>query len=905
MITLLVIGAVGFLVWLRIVDMRGRKLERQLDELSSALREAGIDTGPEEEQPATPRGQYVPPSRATGTEAQTEPEKSGAPVPEAEPVALPGTSSSRPPSPPPLPQVAAPGRSAADIERLLGASWSVILGGIAIALGAVFLVRYSIEAGLLGPGARIAAGSLFSAALFVAGEWLRRRDRQLELPVFQKADIPGILTGAGAIGAFGTLFAAHALYGFVGAGVAFVGLTGIGIVSLLLSAIHGPKLAAIGLLGAYCAPLLVSSQEPNPLALVAHTLVVTASVMTVSRIRDWLWLAAGGVIGGSAWAFLLAAVDDAMAPAAGALLLVGLTAIFVATFGWEKAERPIPPQDRRWDRPAVIAFVLIALVFAGHSIADSGFPALAAGLGAGLLIVAAAGIWPALSVASGAASFIVLAAAAAIDLPLVRYPGLIGGDEVRDAFMPADIGSYVGAIALIAVPVGGLAIAAARRAAATAPRMAGNLAVAGSVIAFFTLVIAYLRISPFETDLLFGAASLALALLFVLLTELFTRARPADWSAPAPAAFAVTAVSLLSFTLGVSLSNTWMPFGFAVTAAGIAWVYRARPLSALPLLAIAASLLAAFGLWASAPFSGEVIGTTPFLNRLIIIVGLPSAAVLLGGELLRRAGAERAGSVVTAIGLALFAFFVALELRHWINDGNIGGGRFRLADMAVQTIAALGFAIGLQRVARFTQAKVYDVASLVVGGVSAAMIAVGLLLVFNPLATGADVGEGAILNLLLPAYLVTGVLAAAVALLARPVRPRWYTLSYALLAGLLAFAYFTMMTRHAFQGGRIGVFKHTSDMEFWTYSAVWLVLGAAVLVAGLGLKSLPLRAASAAVIALTVCKVFLLDMTALTGALRAFSFIGLGISLLAIGRFYQHILIRTGNAPPESDAVAR
>jgi uncharacterized membrane protein len=107
-----------------------------------------------------------------------------------------------------------------------------------------------------------------------------------------------------------------------------------------------------------------------------------------------------------------------------------------------------------------------------------------------------------------------------------------------------------------------------------------------------------------------------------------------------------------------------------------------------------------------------------------------------------------------------------------------------------------------------------------------------------------------------------------------------------------------MMTRHAFQGSRIGMWHRTSDMEFWTYSAVWLVLGAALLLAGLFLKSMPLRMASAAVIALTICKVFLLDMTALTGALRAFSFIGLGVSLLAIGRFYQRILVRTGNAPP-------
>ena len=753
-------------------------------------------------------------------------------------------------------------------------------------------MRYTIEAGLLGPGARIAAGAVFSAALFATGEWLRRRDKQLKLPVFEWADIPGILTGAGAIGAFGTLYAAHALYGFVGPGVAFVGLTAIGLVSLLLSAIHGPKLAAIGLLGAYGAPALVSAEDPNPLALVAHTLVVTASVMTVSRIRGWLWLAAGGVIGGIAWTFLLAAVDDPMAPAAGAILIAGLAAVFAAAFGWDRAERPEPPQDRPWDGPAVVSFWLVALAFAEHCVAVPEFPALAAGLAAALVIVVSAGIWPALSAAAGAAAFIVLTAAVAIDLPFLHYSGLTATDDVTDTFKPADIAAYIGAIALIAVPVGGIAVAASRRAAASAPRMAGNLAIAASVIGFFTLVIAYLRISPFETDILFGVAALALALFFVLLTELFQRARPGDWSAAAPAAFAVASVALLSFALGVTLSETWMPFGFAVTATGIAWIFRARPLSALPFLAIAASLLAAIGLWASAPFPGEVIGTTPFLNRLIIIVGLPSAAVLAAGELLRRAAAVRTGSAVTAIGLALLAFFVALQLRHWINDGDIAGGTFELADMAVQTIAALGFAIGLQRVARYTQAGVYDVASLVAGGISAAMIAGGLFVGFNPLLTDADTGAGAVLNLLLPAYLVTALLAGVVALMARPIRPRWYTLFYALLAGLLAFAYFTLMTRHAFVGARIGIWRHTSDMEFWTYSAVWLVLGAMLLPLGLYLRSLPVRMASAAVIALTVCKVFLLDMTALTGALRAFSFIGLGVSLLAIGRFYQRILVR-------------
>src|SRR4029079_3608905 len=62
-------------------------------------------------------------------------------------------------------------------ESKIGARWTVLVGGVALALGAVFLVRYSIQAGLLGPAARIAAGFLLSAMLFGGGEWLRRRDR--------------------------------------------------------------------------------------------------------------------------------------------------------------------------------------------------------------------------------------------------------------------------------------------------------------------------------------------------------------------------------------------------------------------------------------------------------------------------------------------------------------------------------------------------------------------------------------------------------------------------------------------------------------------------------------------------------------------------------------------------------
>jgi uncharacterized membrane protein len=90
----------------------------------------------------------------------------------------------------------------------------------------------------------------------------------------------------------------------------------------------------------------------------------------------------------------------------------------------------------------------------------------------------------------------------------------------------------------------------------------------------------------------------------------------------------------------------------------------------------------------------------------------------------------------------------------------------------------------------------------------------------------------------------------------------------------------------------------TSDAEQYTYSAVWLAFGVVLLAAGIWFRSLPLRIASAAVVVLTVLKVFLVDMSDLTGIYRALSFLGLGAVLIGIGWFYQRLLFPRPTAAP-------
>jgi uncharacterized membrane protein len=133
------------------------------------------------------------------------------------------------------------------------------------------------------------------------------------------------------------------------------------------------------------------------------------------------------------------------------------------------------------------------------------------------------------------------------------------------------------------------------------------------------------------------------------------------------------------------------------------------------------------------------------------------------------------------------------------------------------------------------------------------------------------------------------VLAIALALIARTTRPMGYRAIAAATSVVLALAFLTLEVTRAYHGSALTAGARTAA-EQYTYSAVWLGFGVVLLLVGIALASKPARLASAAVVLLTVAKVFLVDMADLTGAWRALSFIGLGLVLVGIGYLYQRLL---------------
>ena len=195
------------------------------------------------------------------------------------------------------------------------------------------------------------------------------------------AHIPGILTAAGTVSAFGTVYAAHALYQFIGPAAAFVVLGAIAVATMLAAALHGPALAGLGLAGAFAVPLLIESQQPNPWPVVLYLAVVAGAAYALARLRRWLWLASAAVAGAVVWGFALldrwrAAVRRVGVGAVRACgLQLALAAVFMAIEP-HLARPMMPPSPTGSPALALAALTVLAVLALGATPCMTNGPSL-------------------------------------------------------------------------------------------------------------------------------------------------------------------------------------------------------------------------------------------------------------------------------------------------------------------------------------------------------------------------------------------------------------------------------------------------------------------------------------------------------------------------------------------------
>jgi uncharacterized membrane protein len=419
----------------------------------------------------------------------------------------------------------------------------------------------------------------------------------------------------------------------------------------------------------------------------------------------------------------------------------------------------------------------------------------------------------------------------------------------------------------------------------------------GVAVPLVMMVALYYRIAGFERSIPFAGLALLLAALNAFATEQLGKRDQTPTLVTAGALHAAGSVAALALALTFSLEKGWLTVALALMVPGIAWIANERPVPMLRWLAAAVTVLVIARVGWEPRIVGSEVGFTPIFNWLLYGYGIPAAAFWAGGYLLRKNADDQPTRMVEGAAILFTVLTVFLEIRHYMNGGDIYRAFSPLGETALQVCGGLATAIGLEHVRHRTGSIVHDVGALIVAGLTAAGIVIGLWMADNPLFSGEPVGTG-FFNLILLGYGIPAGLAIGLALMTRGVRPHAYRVTAAGFAVLLMLSYLTLQVRAIYQGPVLSG-GGISNAEQYTYSVVWLAYGVALLLFGIVFRSQPARFASALITLLTIGKVFLLDMAGLTGVYRALSFIGLGAVLVGIGLLYQRLLF-----PPAPRAAA-
>lgn len=769
------------------------------------------------------------------------------------------------PEPQPVPEepivVPAPPRERESLgglfERLVAGNLLIWIGGIALAVAGILIIRFSI--GLITPEIRMGAAALLGL-IFVAGGEYARAGRFADDPRIAQA-----LVGAGLAVLYATAYGSHVLYGLIGPGAASAIMLAITGAALGLSLRHGAPTAIMGLTGGFLTPLLVGDPDSSALPLLAYLALLNLALFVIAWRRGWTWLAAAAVALSFVWsAYLLARpAEDALA--AGAFIV--LLALAAATV------RPGPGRELGLIQPLAIGIVQLAVLVART---DLGFAAwlLFGTLAAASMALAA--LRPGYRLAPPLAVLLALG--------LLLAKALAGQDPL---VAPAAAG-----IAIL-FGLGGLALALWR----------GRLlwtAIACAGFAGPALIVRAARPELLERPA-WGALMLALALGPAVVAWL-NRNRA---SATAPADLALLVAGAAAALLLGSAARDLLPrelaaAGWLVVALVLALAARRLGDLALATVAIGTAAVAvARSVWTvpelSAAFVTALAGIpvlAPDLpDALTALYALALPALLLGA--LRLAlpplplGARRA-LLAVAGAFAVAAFYVWFKQAYGLADARDFVARGMLERTIVtQILFLLGWLLASAKV-RWSRVEL-DVLRLAGGWLTAFAAARFLwfdLFIHNPAWAEQRVGALPVANLIAPAFLLSAVWL----YLARRRADGKMSSGIWLAAFLAALIAGTMLlVRQGFQGPVLT----GPDMpiaEFYGYSLAGLLLSIALLVAGIRLPDKALRLAGLLLLTATIVKVFLIDASELEGIWRILSFLGLGVALIGIGRLYGPVL---------------
>jgi hypothetical protein len=244
---------------------------------------------------------------------------------------------------------------AIDWEVFMGVKLFAWLGGLALFLGVVFLVKYSFDHDLIAPELRVALGYLAGTGLIVGGILVSKK---------KYAVTAQTLCATGIVILYAVTYVCHAVYEFRLFGTWSTLLLMVGITAgafLLAVRLEARVVAVLGILGGFLTPLLLSTGEDNAFGLFSYIALLNAGLVAVALNRRWHFLvllgAAGTVLLQIAWVAAFFVPEKALTAV---VIFLVFNALFAAAY-WAADKLG---QGNRWMLAAAAGMPFVSMAFA-------------------------------------------------------------------------------------------------------------------------------------------------------------------------------------------------------------------------------------------------------------------------------------------------------------------------------------------------------------------------------------------------------------------------------------------------------------------------------------------------------------------------------------------------------------
>lgn len=811
-----------------------------------------------------------------------------------------------------------------DLSQWLRENWVLAAGAASLALAGIFMVQYGAEKGLLTPFWRVMAALTFGAALVVSGEVIRRRFGDETTPAMQY--LPSALAGAGLIVLFAGTLSARVMYGILEPGSALAALCFVSVLAMVLGWFYGPFLSALGIIGACAAPFLVGGQSDASWVFYYYFALIAVAWLAIDTVKRWAWVSVLALFTTLSSILVVYLADgDELHFLIATLLIAGAAIVIPQRNLWPHHDGASLLDMRRnlsktrvfpeFPTRLAAAVTVTASVAAILVVTDASRPEEAyLGLATLVILLVAALLWmrqaPALYdhiLVPGLAILAVLILEAIDSGPMFQ--------EFRAGIdRPPETSAPVSAWVITAIGVLGSVLAFLRmKQAETMESQGNNTPVFWTLIAatYAPAVMLILEFFWFPATVVgaypWALVAITVAAMMTLLAERTARGPDTDQRALRIALFGIAALTLISLAFFLLFAKTALTLALALMVLFTVIIDRKYDLPALGLFAQIAIAVITFRLiidpgfhWATGfdlVAEQNRVVRTPVTQVFLAYVGtlIPlTAAWYVVGKTRPKTGLVLESAIAT-IGAVFLSVMITRIFFEFDN-----GAHARLGLLAVVWAASMTNQLyRLQTSSRFT--------SLVRGGLA---FVYGLLVLqllsdligrLNPLFNSNELVMGPpILDSLAVAYLLLGCVFAVGAWKLSHLG-RYVQIAFTVLAGALVAWYVGMEIRRFWRGDDLTVHGIT-DPELYSYTLALLIASAGVLVLAFWRRSDALRKLAMAGVVLTIAKVFLIDMSGLSGLTRVFSFMGLGLSLVGLAWLNRVMTAQWNRGKPTANA---